>query len=157
VTSLAFGPDGKSLASAGMAQREWAPVKPDEVNDDYAVAVWETETGRVRHTFARNANIAWAVAFSPDGKILASSSLDKKVGRSVILWDPETGKQLRTLGGRIPFIDPRSLVFSKDSKTLVVGNQYEIKLFDAGTGAEQRGLPNTFTDQFHVLALSPDG
>jgi WD40 repeat protein len=157
VTSLAFGPDGKSLASAGMAQREWPPAKPDEVSDDYAVALWETETGHVRHTFARNASVAWVVAFSPDGKLLAGSSFDKMKGRSVILWNPETGKQLRTLGGRIPFIDPRCLLFSKDSKTLVVGNHFEIKFFDTGTGAEQRGLPNTFTDQVHVLAFSPDG
>jgi RNA polymerase sigma factor (sigma-70 family) len=112
VTSLAFAADGKNLASAGMAQREWPPAKPDEASDDYAVAVWEIETGLVRHTFARNASVAWAVALSPDGKILAVSSFDKMKGRSVILWDPETGKQLRTLGGRIPFIDPRCLLFS---------------------------------------------
>jgi hypothetical protein len=48
------------------------------------------------------------------------------------------------------------LVFSKDGKTLVVGDLVQIKFFDTGTGAEQRGLPSAFMDHVQALAFSPD-
>ena len=51
-------------------------------------------------------NQVFSVAFSPDGKTLASGSWDK----TIKLWDFETGKQLRTLTGHL------SVVMSVDGK-----------------------------------------
>ncbi|MCU0535415.1 MAG: hypothetical protein MUD14_16120 [Hydrococcus sp. Prado102] len=57
-----------------------------------------------------------AIAFSPDGKILASGTVNKKVQ----LWDVVTGNLLRTLEGHGDKV--RTLAFSPDGKTLVSGS-----------------------------------
>ncbi len=157
VMGLAFAPDGKTIASGGLAQRQSFPQKADNPSDDYGVALWETETGKSRHTLAGHTTIVWAIAFSADGKLLASSGIDKTKGRCVLLWDPETGKQLRAMGGRFGLVDARCLTLTKDGKTLAAGDRGDIKLFDTDTGAEQRALTSAIMDQVQALAFSPDG
>jgi Planctomycete cytochrome C/WD domain, G-beta repeat len=95
-----------------------------------------------------------AVAFSPDGKVLASSGYHE-----VLLWNPQDGKILR----RIPNVAERvyGLDFSPDGKTLAVaagtpGQQGEAKLFNMADG---RLLADYFTtnDSVFAVAFSPDG
>ena len=54
----------------------------------------------------------WSIAFSPDGKTLASGSWDK----TIRLWNPQTGKRISTLRGHTQRV--WSVAFSPDSKTL---------------------------------------
>jgi WD40 repeat protein len=61
---------------------------------------------------------AICAAFSPDGKLLATGMTE---GRSIFIWDSQSGKQQRTLSGRFRFAT--SLAFSPDSKRLVAGLQ----------------------------------
>ena len=57
-----------------------------------------------------------SVAFSPDGRTLASGSHDK----TIKLWDAATGQALRTLAGHSSIVE--SVVFSPDGKTLASGS-----------------------------------
>src|SRR5262249_28299782 len=98
-----------------------------------------------------------AIAVSADGKRLVSSGIDSVKGRSVLLWDLETGKQIRVVGEKFSQIDARRLALTRDGKTLAAAELGRIKLFDAESGAEQRGLANGTTDQIQSLASSPDG
>ena len=52
-------------------------------------------TGEHLRTLAGHDDRVWRVAFSPDGRLLATTSADK----TARVWDPATGEHLRTLAG----------------------------------------------------------
>jgi WD40 repeat protein len=91
------------------------------------------------------------LAFSPDGKILASGGYDNRVR----LWDPETGKEVRTLEGHKGYVN--SIAFSADGKWLASGSQdHDLRLWDVTTGKERRRFQG-HTAPVERVALSPDG
>jgi WD40 repeat protein/tRNA A-37 threonylcarbamoyl transferase component Bud32 len=106
-----------------------------------------------------------AVAFSPDGKLLASGSgiLDPEgnifVSGEIKLWDAATGALVRTLQGHHGAV--LALAFSPDSKYLASSaDEMEepegVILWNAGTGERVRILANR-TGNLHCLAFRPDG
>jgi WD40 repeat protein len=136
VMSIAFSPDGKTLASG---------------SNDKTIKLWDVTTGAQLRTLEGHSNPVYSVAFSPDGKILASASGDK----TIKLWDVSTGAQLRTLEGHSS--DVYSVSFSPDGKTLASGGHDEtIKLWDVSTGTQLRTLEGHHIP-VHSVAFSPDG
>lgn len=55
---------------------------------DTTAKLWETETGKLLHTFAGHQNEVVAVAFDPHKSLVATGSMD----HTAKLWDLETGK-----------------------------------------------------------------
>jgi len=86
VTSIAFAPDGKLLASAGK---------------DKSAKLWDAATGQLLRTLSGHGGEVHSVAFSPDGKLLASGSADAMV----ILWDAQTGREQAVLKGHTTAIN----------------------------------------------------
>jgi RNA polymerase sigma factor (sigma-70 family) len=89
-----------------------------------------------------------SVAFSPDGKRLASASWDN----TLALWDVATGKRLRRFRGHTDSVT--CVLFSPDGKKLISGAFDDIRVWDAETGKELRRFDNRGGWQ---VALSPDG
>ena len=93
-----------------------------------------------------------AVAYSPDGKTLASSGSSDG---TIQLWDVETGKQLRTLKGHTEIAN--TLVFSPDSTELVSGSRDDtIRVWDPNSGSMLRKLSGHRNDVRSVV-FSADG
>ena len=82
VTSVAWSPDGKTLASGA---------------EDNTIRYWDVHTGHLLQTLKGHSDWVWSVAWSQDGKMLASGSVD----RTVRLWNPHTGKQTNIFEGHI--------------------------------------------------------
>ena len=76
-----------------------------------------------------------AIAFSHDGKLLASGGKDK----TAIVWEVATGKELKRFKGHAE--DIHAVAFSGDNKTLATGgNDNIINLWDVASGANKTTL-----------------
>jgi WD40 repeat protein len=106
-----------------------------------AVTVWDMETVRELHAFpSRNSGKIRAIAFSPDGRNLATAGEEKDQDHSlgvVRFWDLATGQEsLPALTGHRGRVT--SVAFSADGKTLATGHpDGMVKLWDLATGQEK--------------------
>ncbi|WP_292738205.1 caspase family protein [Nostoc sp. JL31] len=93
----------------------------------------------------------WGVAFSPDGKTIASGSYDT----SVKLWNAATGKEITTFKGHSDEVN--SVAFSPDGKTIAsASSDNTVKLWDAAKGKPISTLKG-HSDGVGGVAFSPDG
>ena len=89
---------------------------------------WEA-TGKLLLTLQGNTDAVMSVAWSPDGKTLASGSGDD----TVKLWEVARDKLLLTLQGHTEAV--YSVAWSPDGKTLASGSvDRTVKLWDADAG-----------------------
>jgi WD40 repeat protein len=177
VSSVAFSPDGTTLASGATDDtvKLWDVASGREVrtlaghtedvesvafspdghtlasgSDDYTVKLWDVASGRELRTLTAHTFWVRTVAFSPDGHTLASGSIDK----TVKLWDVASGSDLRTLTGS-NYVD--SVAFSPDGRTLASGSRDNlIQLWDVASGREVRTLAG-HSGSVGSVAFSPNG
>ena len=135
IYSVAFSPDGKTIATGGY---------------DDIVVLWETSTGTLLHTLKERGDVR-LMAFSPDSKTLASTS----TGDRVHLWEVATGKMKFEMTGHKG--DTWSVAWHPSGDWLASGSSDgTVRFWDAKTGK----VKLTFGSKLGVvmrLQMSSDG
>ncbi len=174
VNGIAFSPDGKWLAVASrkgvylydaetleqvryLETRGWIAsmaLSPDEPvlasglwNN--MIIVWDPDSGVHLRTLEGHGNSITSIAFSPDGRWLASGSYE-----TVMLWDVRSGERLRRMEGHRGWV--LSVAFSPDGNWLASGSYATVMLWDALSGERLRSLEE-HDGQVLSVAFSPHG
>ena len=178
ITSVAFSPDGLSLASSDtngeiqiwdavngqqlficQGHNSWvwcvafSPKSPilASCGQDHTIKLWNTNNGQCFRTLHGHTKIVTAIAFSSDGQLLASSSTD----RNVKIWNLGTGELMQTLAGHNACV--WSVDFHPNGQLLAsAAEDNTIKLWNLETGDCVQTLQG---HQYWVkaIAFSPDG
>jgi WD40 repeat protein len=180
VTTVAYSPDGKLLASGGQdaTLRLWEaaggkPVRtipfdqpnwplflafsPDGkrllASNGKVFGVWDVSTGKSLHRVADLAANLQNLVASPDGRTVATRAYKEPVLR---LWDVATRKELRTLEADGEY--DRPLLFSGDGTLLAVVRGYKVRIHEVATGKVVHDLDvNPTAPCLSGAALSRDG
>jgi RNA polymerase sigma factor (sigma-70 family) len=151
--SVAFAPDGKTLASL-----LWRRENQQRI---YEVKLWDPETGAEKGTLGGATHRLHAIAFSPDGKLLAAGSAvitpqGDTTGGEVYVWDLQTGNLL--WGKEEHANQVNGVAFAPDGKTLAsASTDKAIKLWDAQTGGVKQTLMGHGDAGVFSVAFAPDG
>jgi len=135
INCFAFSPDSSTLATGS-----WRGE----------LHLWDVASGAHKAEFLGHLSGTFSVAFSPDGKTLASGGVDK-----LYLWDIDSGARKLSITGHTDGV--YSIAFSPNSKTLASGSREQIRLWDIGTSTHEATL---FVGDWATnasLAFSPDG
>ena len=144
VKAVAISPNGKLVGVANMHGN---------------VYVWDKEDGRLLHEFSGSNSGSASLAFSPDGKYLATGGAPDYKTRNgdfrIRIWDLKTGK-LEKLFPPVNGSPITKLVFTSDSATLFsAGLGQQITAWKSPRGEKIREYP-TDEEAYGIVALSPD-
>jgi WD40 repeat protein len=132
--ALAFSPDGERLA----------------VSNREILLLIDVSSGQIIRQMTGHTRSIYAIAFRPDGKMIATGADDA----TVRLWDAESGAAIKRMVGHSTYIS--DVAFSPDGRWLVSATSNEFKVWDVATGAEHRTIEGSSVRR-RGIAFSPDG
>jgi WD40 repeat protein len=135
VRTIAYSKDGKTLAVA-----------------DGPVRLLDTATGKITATLGESKHETFAIAFSPDGKLLASGGADAIVR----IWTVGQAAKPVELKGHSDWIN--GLAFSPNGKLLASGStDRTVQVWNTADWTPVVSLPQAVTEPVTGVAFSPDG
>jgi WD40 repeat protein len=153
VRAVAVSPDGKTVAASRGNQVHLFDGKKGEYLKTLVDPKLTTPDGKPAK--AAHISLVESMAFSPDGKTLATGSFQE-----LTLWDVGEGEPKQHVGG---FADRVvAVAYSPDGKYIATGGgapteDGEIKILDAETGKVLHEIKNGHSDTVFGVAFSPDG
>lgn len=140
VTAVHFTPDGTRLLTASGIPGLGG-----------VAALWNLADGSLVREFKGHRDVLYDAELSPDGKILATCSYDKKIQ----LWNVADGQPLRTLEGHNGAV--YDVAFSPDGRALVSASADDTcKVWRVSDGTRLDTLPQPLKEEY-CCAFSPDG
>lgn len=179
LTSVAYSPDGKQLATSGVdgTVRIWDLESDSEVANltghtsavlsvafhpngelvasagpDGTVRLWDLKSKQESKVVVEHDSAIQSVVFSPDGTRLATACSDG----TVRVWDAETGEPVRTFSGHHAGV--LCVAFSPDGSRLASGgNDYTARLWSLDGSSATATLAANPPRAIWSVAFSPDG
>jgi WD40 repeat protein len=138
IYAVAVSADGKVIASGGAG------------SSGGIIKLWDTASRQELATLSGHGGPVQALAFSPDGRVLASGEMYSIVKT----WDVVAKKELATLKGHSAPV--KGIAYSPDAKTIASAGGQQLILWDANSGAARSSLSG---HKFTIvgLAFSGDG
>jgi WD40 repeat protein len=135
IHQMAVSPDGTRAATGGV---------------DGVIRIWNLENGSFEKAFVAHPYHIYTMAWSPDGRLLASHAWSDNRTR---VWEVETGKQVLETK---PIGNLRSLAFSPDSRRLAAGSDGSGRLY-VTQGLSDYDVLTEIGKAIQLVAWTPDG
>lgn len=162
---LAYSPRGRYLAISERIKSE------EDIFPRHVIHLFDVTTGGIRKTFSGHTDLVTALAFSSDGRYLASGgnigvvrgAVDKKNNKGVVhrnedpirIWDVETGEIVKELVGHRGAV--RSVTFADSGRTLVSGSYDKtVRIWDIES-ADNVATLTAHHDLIGSIAVNQDG
>ena len=142
IRGIAYAPDGRTLASSSGGGDDVFILADD------TLILWDTVSGTRKAALPSSG--AYSIAFSPDGKTIATGGYE-----DVQLWDAVSGEPTASFQTESNIVI-ENLVFSPDGKTIATGGTADIRLWDVATATHKATLQG-HTKSVLSLSFSPDG
>ena len=146
----------EQLSIAALLQRWWSDNQVSctvSCSDDFTLFLWSpTDSKKPLSRMTGHQQAVAHIAFSPDGRYVASASFDKKVK----IWNGRTGAFVATLTGHVASV--YQVVWSADSRLLVSGSKDStLKLWELKSLKKARNTLPGHADEVYALDWSPNG
>jgi WD40 repeat protein len=171
VYSVAFSPDGKSIATCGshLIRPGGESVIDAEKATHGKLKIWDAATGALERDLGEHYETVRSLAFSGDGTLAAAGSFPPAWKRGIRLWDTRTGTMKKVLDAA-PAVLLSSVALSPDGRLAAAGvlvgdeskdgiertgHSCKLMVWDVMTGVQKLDAP--MPGKVDSLSYSPDG